>query len=469
MSLWGHFPSSYVVLRRGSLPVVPIVAIALAGCAQDLVRSEALDTKTSIQAGLVYSLPKGQVQLVAQRKKITDDDVEKARSAATEAATLVKVTAAALQSAKESLEKRRGELKHAQGSAVPDLQKLVALDEASVAYLTTLLESRKRLSSATKATADELARAVGQFEESASITTLPVVPDRNHRYIADLNHSIWRNDKFKLTTNNGLLATTAVTSADETKSILASLAGIAGILTGPKIPGVKLSRGPSKPDSTCEPYSTSVIFDPTNAEETRAAMRSLYSQKASILLDVDGIKCSAGPTNLCRTNETTDQTSPVTPALNAGQKPPGLAYRAPRNVTISLIPGPASESCVLASPPPAQAFSTVLPDSTASFVLPAKGGAFTTAVVGHSFKDGMPTEYSRDQPSELVGVASIPIEVLKAFVSVPTELIKLRVDYDSQANAALEAKVKEQETRLLLLKAQRELDAANTSTTTPIE
>ena len=72
----------------------------------------------------------------------------------------------------------------------------------------------------------------------------------------------------------------------------------------------------------------------------------------------------------------------------------------------------------------------------------------------------MLSDYSADEPSEVATVASIPVDVAKAIVSVPAEILQLRVNYDNQAAALINARASELQAQLALVEAQRALEAA---------
>src|SRR5256885_2009810 len=82
-----HLPggASQEPFRRATLTVVvrfaPTVFLGvLSGCA--VIQSVTTEDSGHTHSGLVYSLPKGEVQLIAERKKIASADVKKAKDAA---------------------------------------------------------------------------------------------------------------------------------------------------------------------------------------------------------------------------------------------------------------------------------------------------------------------------------------------------------------------------------------------------
>ena len=453
-----------LLFRRATTLAVAVPAgFGLLGCTSDLVVTRTIKEPTenhmpSAQDGLVYALPKGQVLLAAQRKLITDADIQKAKSALDAADAAVKATSEALAKAKAEGKKE-------------------AID-----YNTGELEKLKKDAAEKKANLQLLADAKGKYLEQVSLTPLPIVPDPKARYIADLDHEKTRTDDFKITVTNGLLSSASVTTTDETRSILVNLAGLAGVIKSGAagqtfaLATKDTERKAGEPEPRCDEFQLARIFDPTVRAEILSVLALLEQKNSTFIVKVDGLYCERpGTADTCPTpvDKELDKVGELRNKLPANDTK-GLIYRVPVRVVFTV----ASKKEVLGDKapkdlcgplgmPPAFASSIVVPDSTSSFILRAPAGAFTTATIGHQFKDGMPTEYAIKQPSEVAGVASLPLDMLKAFVSVPADIVKLRVNYDSEVNSAIEAKVREQELQLQLLKAQRELAAARANPPVP--
>jgi hypothetical protein len=100
-----------------------------------------------------------------------------------------------------------------------------------------------------------------------------------------------------------------------------------------------------------------------------------------------------------------------------------------------------------------QATIVMLPNKGPVGLIPYDASGFVTTDYKVEFKDGTPVAWTASRPSELASVFRIPVDIAKAIVSIPAELIKLRVDVAT--NSAAETKAK-----LDLLCAQLALDAA---------
>ncbi len=308
----------------------------------------------------------------------------------------------------------------------------------------------------------ELVKKGGQCLETIVLTPLPPVPDAKYRFVANMNHGITRDDTLKITTLNGMLSTTNATSTDQSPAIILNLVQGVAAFSGRASPTMARTSKPDLATKACDLYSFAATFDPTNIEEIKVAIKGLYAKTKSVIVDVDGTRCKGGDFNICTVAESEDKhVESLVPS-----NPMGLVYRAPRATKITITPqeigGAADDERLDAS-----SAVFVVPDSKAAFVLPAKADAFTKSTFDFEFKDGMPTSYNITQPSELAGIASLPVDIAKAIISVPASIVKLRVDYDSQANALLAARITELNAQVDLLKAQQALEAARAKANTP--
>lgn len=121
-------------------------------------------------------------------------------------------------------------------------------------------------------------------------------------------------------------------------------------------------------------------------------------------------------------------------------------------------------------PGSAQEFSASVtaPDTTRTYVVPMDAGAFTTVTQNAAFKDGMITSFDGNRESELLAIAEVPIEIARALMSIPTEFLKLRVDYDNAKVAETNAQMEQMKAQLEALKAAEALKSAQNTPTTEI-
>lgn len=466
--------------------------LGLSGC-QTIKSQQATDRSY----GMAYSLPKAQVLIVAQRKRVTAADVKNTQDSASTANTALQKLQKQLDEAKYNLknvEKHLAAAKSATNSnndAISEYNKEAAKYAASITILGTEVTSKKE--SAEKLTNDAKNKSisVGYFEETVSLTELPVVPDpdRRNRYLANLSHLPTRDDDIELTIKNGLLSSSNVTSADRTADIIVQLAGALSALSVPKPidPTISKERKIAKrpkppPPAACDEYQFATIFDPTIKNEVDAINAQLKNQMAS---GVEGtqvvtierispaddeppkkaIPAKDEQEGSASSSRDLGDSTPPTPSGSADfgddDDDNGLYYRAPVTVVVATrVDIEQARRCGMKVLPSTQVLKATLPDATMTFRLPATGGAFTTTTADFAFVNGMPTSYKVKKPSELLALASLPIDIAKAMVSVPTELVKLRVDYDNMAASEINAKVEQLKAQLSLLEQQRALEEA---------
>ncbi len=427
--------------------------------------------------GLVYSLPKGRVLLKAQRKWITAEDVAAAQRAAKDAEDLVDKDRKALADAKEKLANDRNLLETLNAASAgtsnikAKVQDDVAVDAAMVTLLTAKLAIDEQSAEAAKAKAEQAAKSKGSLQETATLTLLPVFPDPDpmHRYIANPKHLITRDDNTKISVTNGLLTSSDVTSTDQSANIIAQLAADIVLFAGGPPPGLLLPKitkeeKEKKGKPTCPPYDFATVFDPSDKQEFESVKKELGDLSGVLTLEIQppprdsDKKCEnklAAP----------DATRDVKPLPEDKECPPqdGLFYRTPTSVQVYMKVDrekAESEACNMKTLPSAQALLAVVPDSTTLYRLSSKAGAFVTTTQNIAFKEGMPTSYSYQSPSELLAFLGIPVNIAKTIVSVPAQILQARINYDTQASAQLNAQVEYLKAQLAALQAKRALDAA---------
>ena len=427
---------------------VILATLLCAGCANPVIKSEPAASNLS---GLVYALPKGQVQLEVIRKIVTEGDV--------------KAAAKDVDSAKAALDTSDGRLKEAKAArdaAQHEVDALTKDDKASekekfeskLAQATVMLRARTVEAAVAKTQyaeavkrSDQAKSNVNKMEQKVSLKALPVIPDATRRYVAQLQSSLFRDDSIKLSISNGLLNTSTSESTGQVGNVLVSLVSAAsGFRSGGGIPMKTYSHsvsGPKAPgeDKTCKPFAHTWIFDPTDQDEINAVTNDIKKKKTSLI----ALKMPT-PESQAATNEKISVD--------------GLAYRVPVTVTIGVELNNDSGTCEVSSTDSYVSFTTTVPDSKTTYFASVNGANFTKTKAEYAFKDGMPISFSTDQPSQAAAVARIPVEILKAIIEVPTSILKLRVDYDSQAEALIKERTDQLKAQVDLINAQKTLDEA---------
>ncbi|WP_345816674.1 hypothetical protein AAGS40_27235 (plasmid) [Paraburkholderia sp. PREW-6R] len=447
----------------------------LAGCTDLVVSSASPDANAD---GFVYSLPMGLVYIQASRTKVTQDDVDKAKKAADDA--------------QKAVTQDNGDITAADAAKDPDKK------AAAQAKLKQDTDTQKQAQTALTAL------KVGDLNETVSFTSLGVVADPNARYIGNLNHNWTRDDNMKLSIVKGLLNTSTVTSTDQTPSIIVTLADTA-ITLGTGLVGAPIPEPAKAAAAVqnCDPFSYAWVFDPRNKEAVDQARQQLTDAGASFNIvvspDPEARKIPPTPASTQPTQiaglayraampvivtivkpkadpgapDTPSKVAPTpphpadpagannspkpvpAPALGVGAMPnpkvqPGVNPHAPakpianndaKKDANAKAPNGVAGTCTLVSSPPAQAWQIIVPDSTTQYVATSKAGAFTTTTLTYGFTDGMLTDYTMQRPSEVAAIAGIPVRIANDIMTIPTQLLQMRVNYDTASVARINGDV----------------------------
>lgn len=463
--------------------------IALSGCESAIVNSRSSNNILAKAGnapveGLVYSLPRRLVKLTAERKLIDDQTAKK------EKADLNK----AIKALDDEITKFDERLKIAQdvvrvakieeAKASADIKVSVterrAVAENTAAALEDIVKELKKKKAEKEGDVADLDMQRGKFSEAATIELLAVEPDANAQYVAHLNHEPWHDDDIKLEVSNGLLSTSDVTSTDQTPAIILSVVKSFAAVTSP----VQLQGWQEKKESSgvdCTEYKFERTFDLTDPAEWNK-MRSALNDASqnSLVVEMtapDGTTFSTEADAVVQGNTTSPETKCTIVSRRSD------AYRSPRATIVNRC-GPDLDKGVggvvyrvalpyrvdVASSKKQQCKGTIdyktvsasimLPNKSATYFLPMTAGAFTKSTAFASFKDGMPVSYKANRPSEIAGFVSLPVDIAKAIISVPTEMLQLKVDYSSKDTALTQAQKNALDAEIALIEAQRRYEEA---------
>ncbi|MEQ1931489.1 MAG: hypothetical protein ABL957_13310 [Parvularculaceae bacterium] len=240
-----------------------------------------------------------------------------------------------------------------------------------------------------------------------------VLPDASHVYSLDHAASAFAADEITIDVGvDQLLDKVHTKTKDVTDEIIISLAkSIAGVATFsiPKsAPGFEMGGGCEAPPAGAWTYT----IDPYNRDTWPDWLKK-------------GAKCLA-----------------LTPIASAGVTfadrksaedcSKGICHRAPVPTRVEFDLGPAGRHEVIAG----------LLNKAPILSFDIDRTMFIEKKMNLTFDHGVISKVEIDRPSPALAAASLPLDVVKALLSAPTELFKLRVDYSTQA--ASDAK-KEQE------------------------
>lgn len=437
-----------------------LIGSILAGCAYTPVLQSA--PAAIGQSGLVYALPKAQFQLDAVRKVVSKSDVDEATKTSESAVAAQAAADKAVVDAKNALAVAQSNVdavsatdpaatkeKLASDLAIATVVHRARTAEAELAKI-RVTEASKRL--------EQVKANLGKIEQSVVLKPLSPVPDHRHRYAIQHKSSMARDDIIKMTMGSGMLNSSVSESTGQAGALMINLvSSIVGVRTQPK----SLTASVDALADSCRAFTFTRTFDPTDTAEVEAMAIALgVESQDSLQLVYEGQEVNvAAPVP--------PVVAPPLPAPVPKVEAPqatlqGLAYRAPRLASIE-VKAKDSANCKSVTKPTYASLAATVPDSTTLYVLPVEAGSFTKSKAEYAFKDGMPISFNVDRPSQAVAIARLPVDIMKAIVEVPASILKLRVDYDSNANALTEAELKSLKVQLDLLKAQQALDEARSA------
>ena len=91
----------------------------------------------------------------------------------------------------------------------------------------------------------------------------------------------------------------------------------------------------------------------------------------------------------------------------------------------------------------------LLPNESPAYLFDLRRTAFVKKTYDVQFENGFLTSAKINKPSELLAGVSLPVDIIKSIASIPGEIIQLKINYNSQQQALLEA----EKTRFESLKA----------------
>jgi hypothetical protein len=419
------------------------IAVSVSGCAskESIVRSELASKE--VGEGVIYSLPKQLVKVSYSRGLL---DATK--------------TSENLKAAKESVDAAKKAVKDISAEEKAITQLISSLDpsspekaaaEAKLNIDLTVVKA-KRLNLSNRLQELEDAFKVAQlehastlqnphsFSEKFEITAQPTTTENKQTFSAITDHGGAFSDTLEIKTKSGLLDGAIGQSDDKTGEVIttfaSTLAGAFGVPGGSQLRAFALKR-PLTEAITCDPKlvaSVNQIVDPFDAEDMRVLNVAL-KQAACIKLSAHA-------------NEAVNNLSNEK-AFN------GLVYRQPGivNFIVSKIP----DGDVL------QRIPLTLAQGGHIGVVSMPKGRFSKNEYDIAFSNGALTKSRIIQPSEAMGAAMIIPNAIKGVFALPTELIKLKVDYSTNEKSLAEIKKAMIDAQVEIEKKQIELDALKNS------
>jgi hypothetical protein len=439
-------------------------AATLGGCST--IASDRLDSyqASPAAAGVTYFLPMRLVKITVTRTPVNLAEFVKKRDAKRAAAEAAKTTLSEATGKRE----RAQALLDALDSAAPNRTAVSGNRDIAVAEEKIAKQAADDLT----VQADDLSAAVVAIEtggvactSSAKIELLPAQADPDQRFVAQFRHNIFRDDTVTLKVSPaGLLTSTNVVAADRTSDIIVEAAGaLSGIQAAKKMEAWTSSDR----QAACAalPRQFVQILDPV-AGATVSSLPGIAKVNADLKTADFPFRLTADVSAVVRT---TADTSQRRLAGAADYAPDGaIYYRSAIPMLLTLEQCAESNAVGTCTKWQATDAAVVtLPQAGPVTYIPMNSAIFVRTVNDVQFTDGSISSWSAERPSEALEIVRLPVKVLTAVVSVPAQLLSLRVDYSSKEKSLADAQQAEiaSADRLRLLKAcLKQAETQNTPT-----
>lgn len=428
-------------MKINAAATVIAIVVGLPGCAsKESIVSSTLAT-TTVGEGVIYSLPKQLVKVsysrvlldatkTANNVKTAKEGVEATSKAINDVTAEETNTADLLASVDpNSVEKAATETK---------LNIELAIIKARKVSLTAKLNEFEDAYEEAKAEHALTLQDPHALSEKLEITAQPVTTEAKETFLAVTRHEGTFSDTLEINTKNGLLNGALGQSDDKTGEIITTLAST---LSG-------LARFPSvsqKPMMWVQP-----VKDPAACGENLVGS---MTQVVDPMSDDMAVLNRALEKMAC-INITVERSKEVN-SLGAIKEFNGLVYRQPGVVNF----------VVKKSDETVQIIPLTLAQGGHIGVISMPKGRFSKNEYDIAFTNGALAKSRIVQPSEAMGVAMIVPNAIKGIFALPTELIKLKVDYSTNEQSLAEIKKAMIDAQVEIEKKQIELDSLrNTGT-----
>jgi hypothetical protein len=249
-----------------------------------------------------------------------------------------------------------------------------------------------------------VAAAIPHYKLTVDVT---ILPDGGNMFLLRPKTSAWAHDTFGITIQNGLLTSVGSSNSDQTGTVLLKLAELAGTMAA----GLKATPYATNPPAAL-PARIELMFAP---DDTAEANLTLQKGRLNVVVNRDFPFIQP-------------QDRDNLPATSAGKPDDeGIFYRPllPYTVTVNEENNQTTYSTVV-----------LLPNDGPILSLVPKRASLVTAKTSIVFDHGCPTAVSFDRASPAVAWASLPIDMVKAFLSAPAELVQLKFNF-ANSNAQL--------------------------------
>lgn len=430
-------------MKRLTAVVMCMCTWVLGACA--VVRSPQVQPG-ALGEGLTYFLPKREVKVSAERTLLKKDELQ--RAIAVKKGELAPATALQTEAVARvrTARARLGTVpiqRDSGAKALIDRDLTLALADSTIATAKKgAIELELREAEANLAILENAPKASCTFTYSATVELLPPVADTRRRFVANVAHRVQRDDDVKLAVNGaGLLSSAKMTAQDRTGDILVDLAGaVAGVRVGMASPSTApLLRPPTADTVGCAQLPTKFAYrlDPAEPKEVQQLNTQLESSGFPFRLEVPAVVSGAQPQDstakLVAARADSEARADFERQLADAARRGALFYRSsvPQTIVLRQCDG-GPECSVTKGSTPVDAAVTTLPQLGPISYIPMHSSLFVKTVDDVVFENGVVTSWNAIRPSEVAEVVRLPVRILKSAVSVPAELVKLRIDLADQ-------------------------------------
>lgn len=408
-----------------------IAMVALTACSASVVTREHSLKKP--QAGVTYYLPTQNLQLKVERKLVTEAKLKKDLDTLIEAKTKQAEEEKKQKIVAETIEKK---LKEAKGLAKAKLE--LELELAKI----DLLVAKRDLTEIDRKIAEKQTEIAGYKENPVvyrdvfTLESKALQPDLDKVYVASVKKNFWTSETLELKTTPGGLLTggSGKSEGNLDEIIVAAFQAFASV--SPLKEGLKTAFPLEKKVSAIQPedpclqpeeksYSAEFSFD---SESIKNLANNMKQQGFCYRLSWQVAD------SLTKANEVQLPEKECTDGCVGG-----LLY--PRQIRVGLKVTEHNESNY-------QILYADVIDRRSVAYIPLDASMFATNDYEYEFNNGLLTRYKSVTPNEFVGFFSMIPAAGKALLSIPAEILQLKIDYSSKEEGYYKAQQTLMEARL---------------------
>jgi hypothetical protein len=277
------------------------------------------------------------------------------------------------------------------------------------------------------------------------------------RYMFSLSHlsDIFSDDQVTITlATNGLLTKVETTSEGKIGEVLVKLAELT---TEIMKASAGLPTGGAALRPTEAPLQYEMVLDPTDKDAVSAFNTDLNNRGCNLQIDV---RPPEFPSVIGSAKNESQQSRQAGATSNPNNPPAavrnGIFYRPALPYIISFKTKDESRAPEIVR----TAQTVYLPNAAPVLTFDIKRPAFVKFTQTVEFENGMLKNSSVTKPSEAIGFVSIPVDIAKSIVAIPSELFKFRVETTKGEAGVLDAQKSLLEAQTQLLEEQDKLRKA---------